>query len=82
MKTAAVAALRKAGIAPLYKEKLFAGFEGQFIGRREPAKGVNVSATVCNLLDRSCFDLGGPEHIQELIPQDGRSFRIQAAASF
>ena len=49
---------------------------------RELVKGVDASATVYNLLDRSCSDLGGPEHLQELIPQDGRSFRVKVTASF
>ena len=49
---------------------------------RELVKGVDASATVYNLLDRSYSDLGGPEHLQELIPQDGRSFRVKVTASF
>jgi iron complex outermembrane receptor protein len=44
--------------------------------------GLDVSATAYNLFDRGHADLGGPEHRQELIPQDGRSFRIKATAAF
>jgi iron complex outermembrane receptor protein len=98
--------LQANAIAPLYAGKLFAGAEGQYIGRREPSRpahatpaggyavfnltiygrellpGVDASATLYNLLDRNYSDLGGAEHLQELIPQDGRSFRLKVTASF
>jgi iron complex outermembrane receptor protein len=44
--------------------------------------GHRLNDDVYNLLDRSYSDLGGPEHLQELIPQDGRSFRLKVTASF
>jgi iron complex outermembrane receptor protein len=98
--------LQANGIAPLVAGRLFAGVEGQYVGRREPARpehatpaggyalfnltihgrellpGIDASATVFNLLDRDYADLGGAEHLQELIPQDGRSFRLKVTASF
>jgi iron complex outermembrane receptor protein len=44
--------------------------------------GLEVSASVYNLFDKSYGDPGGGEHVQDLIPQDGRSFRLKATASF
>ena len=43
---------------------------------------LEVSASVYNLLDKSYADPGGEEHAQDTIPQDGRSFRVKATASF
>jgi outer membrane receptor for ferrienterochelin and colicin len=43
---------------------------------------LEVSASVYNLLDKSYADPGGEEHVQDTIPQDGRSFRVKATASF
>jgi len=44
--------------------------------------GVEVSASVYNVLDKKYSDPGGGEHVQETIPQDGRSFRVKVTASF
>lgn len=41
------------------------------------AKDLELSASVYNLLDRHYADPGRPEHLQDLIPQDGRSFRFK-----
>jgi iron complex outermembrane receptor protein len=41
-----------------------------------------VSASVYNLFDKSYADPGGGEHVQDRIPQDGRSFRVKVTASF
>ncbi|MDO8739247.1 TonB-dependent receptor [Candidatus Deferrimicrobium sp.] len=43
---------------------------------------LEVSASVYNLFDKAYADPGGQEHIQDTIPQDGRSFRLKATASF
>ena len=39
--------------------------------------GIEVSGSVYNLLDRSYADPARPEHAQNTIPQDGRSFRFK-----
>jgi iron complex outermembrane receptor protein len=44
--------------------------------------GVDLSASVYNLFDRAYADLGGTEHVQELIPQDGRSYRLKLTYAF
>ena len=43
---------------------------------------LEVSATVYNLFDKAYADPGAGEHIQDTIPQDGRSFRVKVTASF
>ena len=43
---------------------------------------LDASASVYNLFGRSYADPGGGEHIQDTIPQDGRSFRVKVTASF
>jgi outer membrane receptor protein involved in Fe transport len=42
---------------------------------RTMAKGLENSASVYNLFDERYSDPGRPEHLQDLIAQDGRSFR-------
>jgi iron complex outermembrane receptor protein len=44
--------------------------------------GVEVSASVYNLFDKAYADPGGQEHVQDTIPQDGRSFRVKVTAHF
>lgn len=46
------------------------------------AKGVEISASVYNLFDRRYADPGGEEHVQDAIPQDGRSFRLKLSYRF
>ncbi len=46
------------------------------------AHGMEVSASVYNLFDRSYADPGSVEHAQDAIRQDGRSFRIKLCAAF
>lgn len=46
------------------------------------AKGLEVSASVYNLFDKHYADPARPEHLQDLIPQDGRSFRLKAFYRF
>jgi len=44
--------------------------------------GLELSASVYNLFDRSYTDPAGPEHLQDSLPQDGRNYRIQATCRF
>lgn len=43
---------------------------------------LDASASVYNLFGRTYADPGGGEHIQDTIPQDGRSFRVKVTAFF
>jgi outer membrane receptor for ferrienterochelin and colicins len=43
---------------------------------------VELSGSVYNLLDRHYAESGGPEHLQDAIPQDGRSFRLKLTVRF
>jgi iron complex outermembrane receptor protein len=43
---------------------------------------IDVSATVYNAFDARYGDPGSEEHRQDLIPQDGRSFRVRASWRF
>ena len=45
-------------------------------------KGPSLSMSVFNLFDTEYGDPGGTEHVQSLIPQDGRSFRFQVRYEF
>ena len=44
--------------------------------------GLELSASVYNLFDRGYADPAGPEHLQDSIPQDGRSYRVKATCRF
>ncbi|MFA5081226.1 MAG: TonB-dependent receptor [Hydrogenophilaceae bacterium] len=46
------------------------------------ADGLELSASVYNLFDRHYADPGRPEHVEDLIGQDGRSFRLKAVYRF
>lgn len=48
----------------------------------ELIKGLEISASVYNLFDQRYAITGSEEHIQRLLPQDGRSFRIKLAYKF
>ena len=52
------------------------------VSGRRILPGLEVSASVYNLLDKSHADPGAGEHTQDAIPQDGRSFRVKVTASF
>jgi iron complex outermembrane receptor protein len=39
--------------------------------------GTSLSASVYNVFDRQYGDLGAPDFVQELLPQDGRSYRLK-----
>lgn len=45
-------------------------------------KGMEVSASVFNLFDGSYGDPGAEEHLQDIIKQDGRTFRIKLMYRF
>jgi iron complex outermembrane receptor protein len=44
---------------------------------RALAKGLDLSVGVCNLLDEDYGEPGSEEHLQDVILQNGRSFRVQ-----
>ncbi len=44
--------------------------------------GLELSASVYNLFDKRYADPADTEHLQDSIPQDGRSYRIQATCRF
>ena len=39
--------------------------------------GAEISAGCYNLFDRRWYTPGGPEHLQPMIQQDGRTFRVK-----
>ena len=45
-------------------------------------KGIEASASVYNIFDRAYNDPGGPEHVQNKIEQNGRSFRLKITYRF
>lgn len=44
--------------------------------------GLDLSASIYNLLDQRYFDTAGPEHLQSRIEQEGRSFRVKLTYRF
>jgi outer membrane receptor for ferrienterochelin and colicins len=98
---------------PLYKEKIFAGLEFQYVSSRDTlhispitgedvpgreaagygvvnftlfsqnlVKNLDFSASIYNLLDTGYSDPATRFHHQDLIPQDGRSFRVKLTYRF
>jgi iron complex outermembrane receptor protein len=49
---------------------------------RRLGRGLDLSATVYNLLDKGYADPAGEEHLQDSIAQDGRSFRAKFVYRF
>jgi len=49
---------------------------------RRIASGLEVSASIYNLLDKDYGDPGSQEHLQDVIPQDGRSVRLSGTYRF
>lgn len=49
---------------------------------QELLKGVEISASVYNLFDVRYAYVGGPQHLQEAIEQDGISFRVKLTYRF
>jgi iron complex outermembrane receptor protein len=52
------------------------------LSARRLLHGLEASASAYNLFDKSYADPGGAEHVQDSLPQDGRSFRVKVTASF
>lgn len=46
---------------------------------QELVRGMELSASIYNLFDSRFSEPGGPEHLQDLIQQDGRTFRVKLA---
>jgi iron complex outermembrane receptor protein len=46
------------------------------------AQGLEFSASIYNLFDKRYADPGGQEHVQDLIAQDGRSYRLKLSYRF
>ena len=46
------------------------------------AKNLELSATIYNLFDKRYSDPGGEEHVQDLIAQDGRNYRLKLDYGF
>ncbi len=90
-------------IAPIYKEKVYAGLEAQYtsglktlagnrtsgffvmnatVYSQKIVKNLDVSATIYNLFDERYAYPGSTGHYQDVIPQDGRSFRIKLTYKF
>ena len=44
---------------------------------RTLVKGLDLSLGIYNLLDEEYGEPGSEEHLQDLIPQNGRSFRVK-----
>lgn len=49
---------------------------------RNLIKGLEVSASVYNLFNNKYSDVGGPEHVQDLLQQDGRTYRVKVTWRF
>jgi iron complex outermembrane receptor protein len=49
---------------------------------RLPGRDWELSGGLYNLFDERYSDPGGPEHLQDQIPQDGRTFRVKLAKRF
>ena len=45
-------------------------------------KGLEISASVYNILDRRYDDPASRFHVQDVIQQDGRSFRVKVTYRF
>ncbi len=51
------------------------------LGERIAGKA-ELSASIYNLFDTRYSDPGGQEHVQDLIAQDGRSYRLKLSYRF
>lgn len=45
--------------------------------RKDIASRVDISASIYNLLNSAIYDPGSQQHVQDLLRQDGRTFRVQ-----
>jgi iron complex outermembrane receptor protein len=50
--------------------------------RSELIKGLEISGSIYNLFNKKYSDPGGVEHLQDLLSQDGRSFRLKLTYRF
>lgn len=70
------------------RETLLSGRAGGFgvanvtLLSRAWKRGPSLSLSIFNLFDKKYGDPGGAEHVQTVIPQDGRSFRAQVKYEF
>ncbi len=70
------------------RKTLAGGSEGDFVTAnltlfsQNLMKGLEFSASVYNLLDRKYGDPGSGEHLQDIIGQDGRAFRVKFVYRF
>lgn len=46
------------------------------------APGLELSAGIYNLGGKKYFDIGAPDHVQDRLPQDGRTARVQLTARY
>lgn len=100
-------------IAPLLKDKIFAGLEYQYTSKRTTdrtlltggttvsgsdagafgivnftlfshnlVKGLEISASIYNLLDKKYGDPSTPALQQDIVPADGRTFRVKLTYKF
>jgi len=49
---------------------------------RQVAKGLEISASVYNLFDTTYFDPGSEHHLQDMLQQDGRNYRLKITWGF
>jgi len=49
---------------------------------RQIARGLEISASVYNLFDTTYFDPGSDHHVQDMLQQDGRSYRMKLTWGF
>jgi iron complex outermembrane receptor protein len=49
---------------------------------RDLDRGLRISAGLYNVFDAAWYDVGGEEHVQRLLRQDGRNFRLALSWSF
>jgi len=49
---------------------------------RQIAKGLEISASVYNLFDTTYFDPGSEHHLQDMLQQDGRNYRLKITWGF
>lgn len=52
------------------------------VGSQTPIRGYDLRLCVYNLFDADIHVPGSPEHIQDLIPQEGRTVWLQASRMF
>jgi iron complex outermembrane receptor protein len=49
---------------------------------QDVVKNLEASASIYNLFDTHYGDPGGPEHLQDVLPRDGRTFRVKLTYRF